>query len=329
MELYKPIYAELQNQGHVVYLQKDVILPYDWRNKRRGLLRRSLLWLFSYITMTPKHYWKKKISEEPAFNVKYDLLFCIDGTSFHPFLLSHLKKQNPNIHTVLYLWDSNNHYNFFINNKYFERIYTFDLNDAESDKRVNLLPSYWVETPKRSIIYSICMVGSDHDGRLEIANKVYNQVGNDLLPPCLKVVVSQPTNNSGLISFINPGRYETDMVDFKNKIATPCATIEKQNIESIMREIDESICVLDTDMPVQSGATQRVIWALARGKKLISTNYNLKRMPFYNSEQIRFIDRSNPVIDVSFLKEEMVYPISEEIKELRIDKWVHKLIDFE
>lgn len=72
------------------------------------------------------------------------------------------------------------------------------------------------------------------------------------------------------------------------------------SVEETERIISESSCILDTDRESQTGTTPRVIWALASGKKILSTNKNLIKMPFYNEKQIHIIDRNTPIVDIDF-----------------------------
>lgn len=93
--------------------------------------------------------------------------------------------------------------------------------------------------------------------------------------------------------------------DHKNEIAME-SIIPPAEYAEIMRH---TACVLDMDRSSQSGITPRVIWALAMGKKIIPTNRNLLRAPFYTPEQIFIIDRESPVIDIDFIKDNRTFSI--------------------
>lgn len=331
VELYKPVYEEMLHQGHEVYLVQDTSLPFDYNHRRIGFIKRIILKTCRFLCQTEKQYWKKMIAANPKeYNKAYDLFFCIDGTSFHPCLLDHLKKYNSNIKASLYLWDSNKFYNFFRYNNLYDRIMTFDLDDAEKTPGVEPLPSFWFESPQQPEKYCLSIVGSDHDDRLAIVEKVYKQLKEANLKCDLKVVVFHPKELPDFRKYLGYFKkiYGKKCEIYEKKKLLPYTTTEPQSMSAVIKLIDESSCVLDTDMPVQVGATERVIWALARGKKIVSTNYNLKKMPFYNSEQFRFIDRENPVLDIDFIKDATKFPVSEYLQKLRIDRWVHTMIDF-
>lgn len=330
-DLYKPIYEELVRQGHDVYIEKDVCLPFDYNfsagNKTVKSVRKVLRKLFHIETL----YWKNKIHNNPAYNESYDVLICIDGVSFSPFLINHLKKYNPKLKATLYLWDSSKYYDFFRYNYCFDKVFTFDIDDANLVPNVKVLHSYWTPVKNATVTkYKIFMVGSDHDDRIDIVSKIYSQIKTANVPSFIKIVINKPQTNKQVIDYILSvsKKKKKKIIEWEKKSDLPFTTTECFKNEDIIKYISESECVLDTDMPIQTGATQRVIWALAQGKKIISTNTSLKRMPFYKAGQISFIDRRNPVLDMKFLNEKKVFPISDEISNLRIDKWIHQLIDF-
>jgi hypothetical protein len=60
--------------------------------------------------------------------------------------------------------------------------------------------------------------------------------------------------------------------------------------------------VLDIHHPGQSGLTMRTFEVLASGKKLITTNENVRNHDFYDPTLISIIDRNNPIINLNFLE---------------------------
>lgn len=99
-------------------------------------------------------------------------------------------------------------------------------------------------------------------------------------------------------------------------------------IEQVNDIIRQSRCILDTDRASQSGTTPRVIWALALGKKVITTNRNIVRMPFFSMDAIQVIDRNHPRLDWNFVDRELdtTLLIRDQLDQLRIDNWIRRLI---
>lgn len=312
-DLHVPILNELKRQGHDVFCVEDKKQRFDYRFKEINPLIKASFKLMNCFSNQNRRLWQRLIINKPEYQEHYDLFLCINGISFHPVLLDHLRKKNPQIRSVLYLWDSSSFYDYLQYKSCFDKILTFDWADAMNNPSIGLLPAYWYPTPVLPIKYDLSMVGSDHDGRFDFVSNIYRQVENEGLSSFLKVVIPKPEKPQ-------------EILDYNRKLSAPYATSEAFSIEQVLTVIDESRCILDTDRPTQTGATQRVIWALARGKKIISTNTNLKFMPFYHPEQIRFINRETPVLDMDFIKNDASFDVDDDLIQLRIDKWVKTLI---
>ncbi|MEK5777604.1 lipopolysaccharide biosynthesis protein, partial [Acinetobacter nosocomialis] len=59
----------------------------------------------------------------------------------------------------------------------------------------------------------------------------------------------------------------------------------------------KSNIILDISHPGQSGLTMRTFEAIGAGKKLITTNTNIKEYPFYNANNIFIISRDELVLE--------------------------------
>lgn len=321
-DLYKPILEEMQRQGHSVYMIEDIPLKYDYNSTEISNLRKLVCRLKRTIYRVENNYWNNKIKADSHLSERYDFLFCIQGLSFSPVLYKHLKKKNPDLKSVLYVWDTAKYYNFYRYTDCFDHFYTFDLYDTKTIDGLELLPSYWVpqysESPNK---YLLTMVGSDHDDRLEIISKIIPQLDKYGKPYYIKVVL----NPCKIDKQKYPLEYKKAMALQEQKAKMPYTTFEVIPVKNVMKLINSSSCILDTDKPIQTGATQRVIWALAHGKKVLSTNSYLREMPFYDASQIQIIDRENPIIDFSFF-DEKGKPNTQYFEQLRIDNWVRKIL---
>ncbi|MBR2958435.1 MAG: hypothetical protein IKC19_02230 [Bacteroidales bacterium] len=296
LNLYKPIQEELERQGHHVTFFEDIPYKPDWVNTWRKKI--------AALSFNPHIiYWKRFFRhQKELFNQKFDILLCINGVSFHPILLKKLKKSNPKIYASLYVWDTSNYYNYYKYSHAFQKISTFDIEDS-GKYGASFLPFYWLpikqDKKNNTEKYSLSLVGSEHDGRTNIVTTISSQLDKYGLNYCFKIYGAPPES---------PFR-----------ITTPLSLEETQEI------MINSTCILDTDRPTQTGTTPRVIWALALGKKIVSTNTNLLRLPFYDDKQIKIIDRSNPIIDIDFINEPFEKKNADYLIELRIDNWVKQL----
>lgn len=313
IDLYKPIKKELERKGHEVAYYEDINLKFD-SNFRVKTCKNSIKKAISLIFHYPRYYWKKQIRNNEILKAKYDLLFVINGCSISSYLIKFLRKNNPQIKTSLYLWDTDRYYNYFRNAKYFDSIFTFDIKDYEHFKKiinVKFLPFYWCKTERQNSEpkYDLSIVGTNHDGRLDIIRILMKQIKEANLSYYIKIL-------------------DNDANSKVNEDCDDIITHEMIPIETVNSIINDSICIIDTDRESQTGTTPRIIWALSQEKKIISTNENLKKMPFYNENQIFIIDRRNPVLDIDFIKDERYkkFPINEYLLNLRIDNWVKNFL---
>lgn len=303
--LYLPILKAMQEAGHNVTYVEDIEFkhsPYYRGKGNKSLVKRLLKFVYYKILNAEKRYWKSKIKQNPSLSHNFDLLFCIQGISFCSLLLIHLKKYNPNIKTALYVWDSCSYYDYSIKFHYFDKVMTFDLLDS-LQYNIDFLPFYWTKNQKLSNKYDISIVGTDHDGRLGIVEKIAKQLENKNINFYFRIYSNKNVNS----------KYTT-------KELLPVETVEEI--------ISESACILDTDRDSQTGTTPRVIWALALGKKIISTNQNLRKMPFYNDKQFCIIDRNNPIVDSAFILDKVSFPSNEYVAKLHIDVWINNFVKF-
>ncbi|WP_418983753.1 hypothetical protein [Alistipes sp.] len=309
MGLNRPIYEELLRQGHTVTAIEDCDLPFDYKHRWRGWHDRLLSAWKCRAKRCYQRYWEQQFLHNAALNSHFDLLLCINGVSFHPCLLRHLKRINSSLKSVLYLWDNSSFYDYYHNARWFDRTLTYDLEDSQR-YHADLLPFYWMPVICQTnvIKYDMSIVGSNHDNRLAICRKVKEQIVNltGLREP-------PPVIYFHIVDSLLP---EDDIISHR-----------KMTLEEVQRITALSRCILDTDRETQTGTTPRLVWALAMGKKVVTTNQNIARMPFYNSRQIQIIDRKNPVIDLRFILEDCLYPLDQSLLRLRIDNWVKNLIE--
>lgn len=304
MDIYKLIVQELQKQGHNVHYIEDIPCRYNpyfhYQHNFSTKIKNLIKYILSKMLFSYDKYWNKQLKN--IDNKKFDCLFVINGFSYHHTLLNRLKTYNPNIQTRLYLWDNEYAYSFNRITNDFDKCYSLDWDDATNYNKISFLPTFWTEgvasTPNK---YKVFMLGTNHDDRAFIAKEISKQLDSYNMPYYIKIADKNKAE-SGL---------------YTNKYLTPKEYIELMKL---------SECILDTERPTQNGPTVRMIWAIAMGKKIISTNPNIKKMPFYNKEQIHIIDRKSPVVDKDFLNHQFEYNITDYISKLRIDCWINTIL---
>lgn len=313
LNLEKDILAEMQRQGHDVVMVHDRHdLPFDFYLRPKSnfhAVKNAVKRVLSTMLVVRKRYWINIASRNPELQKPFDFFLCINGSSFHPWIMRFLKKRNPAMRSYIYIWDSNSYRDFFHSIGYFDRAISFDLNDCRSvSPALPYLPFYWVPTNQpESVRYDISMIGSAHGHRVAFLNKILKRLNEKSAIRHFFRIYS-PT--------------ELKEIGEEYQIHTPMHPSEVNEIISASR------CILDTSRDGQGGTTPRFIWALAQGKKIITTNSYIAQMPFYRPEQIKIVDVNNPEIDSEFLLNDCEFDVHPFIENLRIDRWVHTLLQY-
>ena len=301
LDLHIPIIKELEKEGHTVHYIKDKMFTFDWHYPYLGYHDRLFKYLKASINHSFQKYWTDIIKKDSEITKYYDIFLCINGCSFHKILLNCIRQINPNIKTRLYLWDNSKFYEYFHNAKYFDKVYTYDLEDSKKFG-AKFLPFYWISSNKEKVkeVYDISIVGTNHDNRYEIVKTIEQQIKNNNITYYFKI--------------LDKSLPQSDIIIHK--------AIDVQECNNIIKK---SKCILDTDRKSQTGTTPRLIWALAMNKKIITTNQYIKYMPFYDPDNILIIDRNNPRIDLNFLRHKQSSIIHPEIEKHRFDLWIKEL----
>lgn len=339
LSLYIPIETEMKRLEHEVVTIFDENLVFDPYKCEKGIMNHIKKYYHIYKCKRHKkyeEYWSAK-GRGKLLCEFFDLVFVVNGCSFHNYLLECLRCVNPKIKSVLYIWDSSKYYNYYRNQKYFDKVFTFDLKDSIK-YQAEFLPFYWVKNNcarNERAIYKMSIIGSNHDGRFDIVAKVASQFkefgyGNIF---CKLYVQKRPLRMEEQVEYEylkKTGKDPSLLRDYNFILGEKSSEYimnEPMSMNDTLEIMHQSEIILDTDRETQTGTTPRVIWALSMGKRIISTNKNLKEMPFYSANNILIIDRENPIIDFEFVNQSIgKIDFSEYISQLRIDKWVLNFI---
>lgn len=329
--MYKDIESEMVRIGHEVILIRDQNLgpdPYMVQNTFLVPIKK-IVW-----NIRSKIYWNNIISNDERLNISFDFVFIISGVSVNMQILDYLKNKNPNLKSVFYTWDTCNYYRFDRFLSMVDICYTFDLEDVIRDDRWHFLPIYCREANlelKQEYKYDLFTIGSCHDGRYSFLKKILPQLKANNIKYYIKIVtkpIHLSLRDKLKILFLNKEERKRilEELNFSHGLenreflsATSILDEEYQNISNSSR------CVLDDQREGQSGLTARFMWALASGKKIITTNKWAYQYPFVNKEQVAIIDKETPVIPSEFLQK-AIYEKSD-VREFYIKNWVTTILN--
>ncbi|MBW8362842.1 MAG: hypothetical protein K0M56_11740 [Kaistella sp.] len=233
-------------------------------------------------------YYRKILKD--IEHLQFDFLFVNRGEVITDHFLKEFRKAQPQCEMIFYTWDSfTNHKHPTTILKNFDKCFTFDLEDARQ-YHIGFRPLFYLDQYKdinnaevKGFKYDLLFLGTAHTDRYLISNKVKEWcVKNGLKNFCYYYMHSKTVYYYQKIFDSSFKNFDVNQLSF-----TSLTT------EEIIDLYKESKVILDINHPGQKGLTMRTFEALGAGKKLITTNEEIKKYPFYSPEMIHVIDRKN------------------------------------
>jgi len=229
---------------------------------------------------------------------EYDFFLLIKGEAIPSFFLEKIKERNPEMEMIYYNFDPLKEYPDLISNLiYFDKKFTFEYNDSVK-YNLNFRPLFYLDEyinlnqNHQPSLYDVVFIGSAHTDRYIVGEKVR--------------AVADQLNLKFYFYYYAMGRLAfrlKKMIDKNLKqFDISKVSFDKLNHQQIIDFYNKTKSVLDINKPFQHGLTIRTFEVLASGRKLITTNSDIKNYPFYNPHNILVIDRENIQINPEFFK---------------------------
>lgn len=310
--LEKDIVKQLEKHGaHVTYFDER---PAN-NNFTKGLIRINRNLLQKKIH---KYYQNilKLIKDE-----EFDFLLVNRGEVIPRFFLEKFIKLQPKCQRIFYTWDSfENHSHGLSILKYFHKKFTFDKKDAEK-YNIGFRPLYFTDNYRQ--IYKsatnqsidLLFLGTAHSDRYIISNQIADWCMENNLTSFNYYYMQ------GKFVYLYKKYFDPSFKNFDFKKLS----FRSLTIENIIEYYDKSNVVLDISHPDQSGLTLRTFETIGAGKKLITTNMNIKDYPFFNPHNIFLIDRNNIELDKAFFSNEYESIPKDLYEKCSIDGWIENI----
>lgn len=331
----KKIKSLLEESGYEVIWLENKTLHFDYHgtNSKFKFLRRIYFFLFFPHIRYIKNELKK------IENSRFDILFSINGNIICSYLFRRLRKINPGLFSVIYLWDSFSMYSWTTEIKHFDKVFTFD--PADSKKYgIEFKPNFYVKSVVHRSLeheYDLFFAGKFNPFRLFIFDKLISQAEISGIKYFLKLWPAYrifPHNRLIYKIFkeikLNNNWSKVYIFNFEavEGLIKRAYIIKSSMIyEEIQYHLLCSNVVLDLPFQEQTGYTHRLIEALANGKKVITTNKNIKEESFYNSKQIQIMDKQNPEADWNWIMEKSNFLVNSYFNDLELSVWLKSIIN--
>lgn len=313
---FEKIIDHLQALGHDCLFIPDFV-PSFFNRSLRFISKKG-------IKITQNKYIKNKVRN---ITDNFDHVLIIRGYAYDYGSISFIKSKF-NAQMTLYQWDPLA-ISLFDQTAIplFNRAYTFDFNDATKYRQLEQLSLFYIPKPNKTehIIstknnkYNFSFVGVMYPHRLEILEKVYNSINL--------------SKHSFLFRlFCNKKKFYFYKY-FTNKFDNLSSSLNWVKSKSLSWDTAQLIfentdVVIDIHHPSQNGLSIRVLEVLSKGKKLMTTNDNIKKEVYYNSNMIFVFDNS---CDSAVLKTKieafLLTPSTQiDIKKYELGNWLNYIL---
>jgi hypothetical protein len=228
-------------------------------------------------------------------------------------------------------------YNWKNEIKLFNKVFTFDQNDA-IEFQIDYKPIFFIkrDTPVNNE-NDMLFVGKFSKDRLEVIDKILSISGIDNLKFFVKLWPAYRIflHNHLLYLLFKTVKFRNSWIDNyllnfevnEGKLKRKYLVTESINCDEVQNQLLRSNVILDIPYRFQRGFTHRIIEALANGKKVITINPEITKEEFYNPEQIHLLDPDNPQIDIGWIKRKSSFPVSRYFSEVELSQWLKSIIN--
>lgn len=244
----------------------------------------------------------------------------------HVHLISHknmtqLKMQLKNTFFINFNWDSIAKHNYLDYIKYFDKVFSFDPQDAKKHNKITYLPLFYTkefghmenEQPKNN--NSVLFFGT------------YNNYIRYLYVKKLQNIF----NHENIVFFnylsVHWMRYIRTIYEDRKILNPKYFVNQPPSIKKILDLYRKTDCILDIPNNNQSGLTMRVLEALGAGKYLITTNETIKNENIYNSDYVFVLTENNFEDMIRFIKKRKKILSITNIEKYSLNNWVKTIFD--
>jgi hypothetical protein len=304
------IKKKLEELGaHVTY--------YDERPANNNFIKGIIRLNRSLVQKRIDKYYKKIFYTIADKN--YDYLFVNRGEIVPEFFLKDLKNTQPNCQFIFYTWDSfENHNHPTTILKYFDKKSTFDPKDAFQYK-INFRPLFYLDAFKNMThltqCYDVLFLGTAHSDRYKISSLIKAWAQNYSLN-CFCFYYMH-----GKFVYLYKYFFDKSFKEFKYSQLS----FKSLNLNQIVNLYQQSNVILDINHPHQKGLTMRTFEAIGAKRKLITTNNEISKYPFYNENNFLIIDREDIKLSLDFFIGEYKELDSKLYEKFSLEGWLFNI----
>ena len=265
---------------------------------------------------------------EETHKGEYDLILVVNGKVFDPAFISELRRRHPRAEAVLYLWDSIQLYPHVLEfSSLFDRRYSFDSADVRVHPDFLLLPLFFTHE------YQAVSAALSPNADFDVANVCTAHANRYVLMKTLIPELEAADLRIYSYLYLHPFRFAYNKLRMEAFAhARPREFhFRPLSVEGYIDVLRRSRSVLDVSHTAQSGLTMRTIETVGARRKLITTNSEVLKYPFYDPTRILVLDpnRTNAATIKDFLEAPQQNILESTRKLYSIDTWARQIISGE
>ena len=264
-------------------------------------------------------YFARIVSEVRDLPIK-DVL-VIKGEAFSCDAIGMMRSALPDARFTLYFWDSYRNMPVDSPRKVamFDRVFTFDPEDAKVDSRLTFRPLFYLpeyaNLPGGNDDIDLLFIGTVHSDRYAVLRRLAASLPTSLRFDRVLYFPSPVLFAARRI--LDPAFWDAKRDEFTFK------PLNKFEIQSL---ISRTRAVVDIERTVQCGLTMRAVEVFGAGKKLITTNTKVADTDMFQPSNIAIIDRKQPKLPEQFLREKYVRPSPELLARYSLEGWLDDVL---
>lgn len=247
-------------------------------------------------------------------DARFDQVVFLQAHQYSLENLAALRSTQQDARFILYNWDSTHTHDYRPQLRFFDKAATFDPIDADA-LGIDYLPLfalpefYRVAAIRATPRHDIYFVGSVHSqARFEAVRRLYQYCQAEGLRLKLHLHCSPPR----MARLLRQGQW------------LPGMTLRSIDIDGIVEMMRTSTAVFDFASMQQNGLTMRIFENLAAGMKIIATNPQIAREPFFSPDRILLLDQ----LDFTPVKPFLAAPLerARTFEEYSLSNWLRRLL---
>lgn len=294
---------ELERRGALV-------VSYDERPSQSVISKLAIRLLKDKLPGLFENYIRRVVKE--TSDLKFDFILICRGEAFTPEVIDLLRRVNPSVKIILYLWDMLTCLNKRSIISSVDKAMSFDPDDCASEKKLVFRPTFFIpqyaelpdigETSSDVIFMGSLYRDCNRYAVVDNFRKKLSEFGIKLTP-----YFFMPS----FLVFIRNRLVHHPSAKLKEVTFTPIS------IPDYLGILKYAKAVLDVNYSGQRSLSTRAYECMAARRKYITTNEAVKSYDFYDPNNILVVNADNPEVPIDFLNspfiqvpEELLYKYS-------------------